>query len=117
MGDEYMKIGDFYTHFKEGTEYYFYGIALPKIEYTSITNLHLKEINLAFDAHTPKGEEVRRVQLYCINGIMLIDRETPHVVYQSEHNYDTDDVWVREVDDFFGYKVINGIYIKRFTRK
>lgn len=108
-----MRQGDYYLHFK-GNEYYFCGVALPLSEFTGKKS-ELMKINLAYDAHTPDGEEIIRVQLFVYHGMMLIDRETPHVVYQAQKDYDTDKVWVREVDDFFGYKDDNGKLIKRFT--
>lgn len=111
-----MKHGDFYQHFK-GTEYFFCGIALPISEFTGKKTL-LEETQMALDAHTPHGEEVQEVKLFDCNGIMLIDRDTPHVIYQSEKDYDTDRVWAREVNDFFGFKsFVDGSFIKRFSKK
>ena len=110
-----MKNGDLYRHFRTGNEYYFIGIAQPLNEFAG-RKIELNEINLAYDAHTPKNEDVRRVQLYNHKGLMLIDRENPHVVYQSEHDYNTDKVWVREVEEFFDFKEENGIWEKRFKR-
>jgi hypothetical protein len=55
--------------------------------------------------------------LYAIDGVTFIDSDVPHVIYQSEEDYNTYAVWAREVDDFFGYKQDNGKYIKRFALK
>lgn len=115
-----MKNGDFYYHFKQGNEYFFDCIALPLNEFRGNRSL-LEKSNLAFDAHTPDGEEPRRVQLYWYQGVTFIDRDVAHVVYQAEKDYDTDNVWVRKPDDFFGYvknpKDPNGDWIKRFEKR
>ncbi len=108
-----MKNGDFYLHFKQN-EYFYCGIALPLSEYAG-SKAELKEINLAYDAHTPDGQEVSHVQLFNHDGIMLIDRETPHVIYQSKVDYDTEKVWAREVENFFGYKEQENKLVKRYT--
>ncbi|MCU5742856.1 hypothetical protein OCC47_16145 [Bacillus cereus] len=99
-----MKYGDLYTHYKQ-KEYFFISIALPLNEYRGCLS-ELRTINLAYDAHTPEGEEPWRVQLYAYKGITFINKDAPHVIYQSEDDYETDKVWAREVDEFFGMKNI-----------
>ena len=108
-----MKNGDFYKHWKKGNEYFFCGIALPLNEYRGKKD-RLEELDDAQDAHTPENEEIQTIKLYMVDGIMLIDRETPHVIYQAEKDYETNKVWAREVDDFFGYKNDNGTLKKKF---
>lgn len=101
-------------HFKQ-KEYYYCGIALPLSEFIGRKE-ELTKFIFAYDANTPDGEEVARFQLYVHKGIMLVDKETPHVVYQSEVDYNSEKVWIREVEDFFGYKQKeNGELVKRFT--
>mgnify|MGYP001125179291 CR=1 FL=1 len=111
-----MRKGDVYVHFKGG-EYLFDGIALPITEF--VGNKHeLKPVCIAHDAHTPKGENIKQVQLYEFNGLMLVDRETAHVVYQVKIGNKKDNFWIREIDDFFGYKEVEkDEYIKRFTKQ
>ncbi|MEH6949155.1 hypothetical protein V7068_19210 [Bacillus sp. JJ634] len=106
-----MKRGDFYRHLN-GEEYYFCCIALPINE----TTLHLTSNQKACDAHTPTGEEIQMIDLYHANGVTFINRDEPHVIYQSEKDYDTNKVWARKVDNFFGYKIKElGQMEKRFT--
>lgn len=105
-----MKNGDFYNHYKN-VEYYFDCIALPlndrnkaKLEYIGTTRYH---------------EDTHDIDLYFHkeSGVTFIDADVPHVIYQSEKHYDTNFTYAREVDDFFGYKIEHGNYIKRFTLK
>jgi hypothetical protein len=97
-----MKYGDFYEHSKGGG-YFFKCIALPienrdKLELVGVARYH---------------ENDRDINLYqSENKVLFLDSELPHVIYQSESDYKTDKYWVREVDDFFGYKEDK---IKRFT--
>lgn len=110
-----MKQGDFYRHFRKNTEYCFCGIALPITEFAGKES-QLEKINPAQDADTPKGEPIREIQLYNFFGLMVIDSDVPHVIYQSEHDYNTDLVWGRKVDDFFGYKKVeDDSLVKRFV--
>lgn len=51
------------------------------------------------------------------HGVTFVDADLPYVIYQSKADYGIDKVWAREVDDFFGYKVDNGQYVKRFSSK
>lgn len=111
-----MKHGDFYQHFKGG-EYFFDSIALPL---SGVVNTRsLIKNGVALDAHTPENEEVQELQLYRTpEGLTLIASPYPHVIYQSEKDYDTEKVWARKVDDFFGIKEYgDGSYHKRFTLK
>lgn len=106
-----MKRGDFYRHLN-GEEYYFCCIALPIKD----TTLDLTSNQKAYDAQTPSDEEIRMIDLYHSNGVTLIDRDEPHVIYQSEKDYDTNKVWARKVDNFFGYTKEFGQMEKQFTR-
>ncbi|MFJ8528502.1 hypothetical protein [Bacillus sp. NPDC094106] len=110
-----MKNGDFYKHYKQ-KEYYFCSIALPLNEFTGRT-IELEANGIAQDAHTPNGEEIKEAQLYYHKGVTLIDREKPHVIYQAEVDYETNKVWAREVDEFFGMQELpSGELVKRFVK-
>lgn len=104
-----MKQGDLYNHFK-GTEYQFKCIALP------LNTVENKEV-LKFIGNVRYHEDDKDIKIYQHNGIWVADYELPLVIYQSELNYGTNEYWAREVDDFFGYKINNGKYIKRFILK
>lgn len=108
-----MKRGDLYHHFK-GNDYHFNGIATPLSEFTG-EQTELKEVTIAYDAHTPDGEEIREVQLYTYKGLWMVDRDVPHCMYErvSELNK----IWIRQPDDFFGYKEKEGQLIRRFTKQ
>jgi hypothetical protein len=107
-----MKYADKYRHFKGG-EYFFQGIALPLRE----NNLSQRTVKSMTSNGTVRyHENTHDMELYSIDGAMFIDSEYPHVIYQSEKDYDTDKCWAREVDDFFGYKNITGSHFqKKFT--
>lgn len=109
-----MQYGDIYTHFNQ-KHYRFIGIALPR----TLTTIPLSECQLAydaFDAHTPKGEVLKRDLVFEHKGILLTDKPVPHVIYQAL--YDNQEVWMREVDEFFGYKLQeNGEWVRRFTNR
>ncbi|MDX5853526.1 hypothetical protein SIM22_05185 [Bacillus cereus group sp. BfR-BA-01363] len=109
-----MKNGDLYKHYKQ-KEYCFRCIALPVSEFTG-DFVDLRENLFAQDAHTPDGEAIREVRLYFYKGVVFIDREKPHVIYQAEVDYGTDKIWAREVDEFFGMqKLPSGELVKRFV--
>jgi hypothetical protein len=118
-----MRNGDFYTHFKKGTEYFFDCIALPVGDV--INQRNLTKNGVALDAHTPDDvPEPQELQLFTsLEGVTFISAPDPHVIYQSEEDYNTDKVWARRVDDFFGYKVTTEPvthtqhFQKRFTLK
>jgi hypothetical protein len=107
-----MRYADKYKHCKGG-EYFFQGIAFPLRD----GNLSFKTVQSLDLLGTARyHENTHDVELYGLDGVMFIDSEYPHVIYQSEKDYDTDRVWAREVDDFFGYKLQeNGQLIKRFS--
>lgn len=108
-----MRNGDFYSHFKKGTEYYFDCIALPVDDV--LTQRNLTKNGVALDAHTPDNVEVQELQLFTSpEGVTFISAPDPHVIYQSEEDYNTDKVWARRVDDFFA--MANETQ-KRFTLK
>jgi hypothetical protein len=103
-----MKTGDFYNHYK-GTEYYFDCIALPLEDRKKVEPI------LTVRHH----ENTHDIQLYiCESGVTFIDSDVPHVIYQSEKDYNTNKVWAREVDDFFDTvtTIADGL-VKRFTLK
>ncbi|WP_176548365.1 hypothetical protein [Bacillus toyonensis] len=110
-----MKNGDVYIHYKL-KKYRFYSIALPLNEFTGfITDLTYGGI--AYDSHSPKYQKINYIQLYHYCGLTLIDKDTPHVIYQSEDDYNTDKIWAREVADFFGVVENNPCNLAmRFTR-
>lgn len=102
-----MRYGDKYKHCKGG-EYYFLGIALP------IKGSNLPETTLNRMSHGGSvryHENTHDIDLYFIDEIMFIDSDKPHVIYQSLKD---DKNWAREVDDYFGYKNIEGIMVKKF---
>lgn len=106
-----MKCGDFYRHYN-GEEYYFCCIALPIED----TTLNITSNQQAYDAHTSSDNEIQMIDLYHANGVTFIDRDEPHVIYQSEKDYDTNKVWAGKVDYFFDYIGESGQMEKRFTR-
>jgi hypothetical protein len=110
-----MRNGDFYQHYKN-KEYYFDCIALPVDSVTSRRML-IKD-GVALDAHTPDDvPEPQELQLFrTSDGIVFIAAPDPHVIYQSEEDYNTDKVWARRVDDFFG-NVEHLENVKRFELK
>lgn len=102
-----MKNGDYYTHYKGG-EYWFQCIALPLSEVQDKSQLQ--------QTGTARyHENDKDIDLYFSNGVWFVDDDVPQVIYQSEKDYNTDKVWAREVDDFFGYKSLIGLQVKRFT--
>jgi hypothetical protein len=108
-----MKNGDFYKHYKGG-EYFFDCIALP-LEVSPFSKIAKEEKHTQTARH---HENTQDLDLYLINGVTFIKSDVPHVIYQSEKDYNTNFVFAREVDDFFGYKhIIGSHYIKRFTLK
>ncbi|MFV0915268.1 DUF1653 domain-containing protein, partial [Enterococcus faecium] len=50
----------------------------------------------------PKGQGINKVQMFYHKGVTFIDKDKPHVIYQSEDDYNTENVWAREVENFFG---------------
>jgi len=106
-----MKLGDLYMHYKQ-KKYYYYGIVLPLKQFRGRMNT-VQATTLVYDAHTPEGKGIQQVQLYIHEGINFINRETPHVIYQSEDK----EFWAREVDDFFGIvNVTSQKVVKRFEK-
>lgn len=109
-----MKNGDFYTHYKGG-EYWFDCLALPLKD----RNLSTRVFNQTIITGTARyHENTHDLNLYLYDGITFIDYDLPCVIYQAEKDHDTEFVWAREIDDFFGYKIKDdGSYIKRFALK
>lgn len=108
-----MKTGDFYQHYKD-VEYYFCCIALPMKDESLSKYVIRNKIN---DQTARYHEDTHDLEMYVYEGITFIDSEVPHVIYQSEKDYDTDKVFAREVDDFFGVVNVDGEYKNRFTLK
>lgn len=108
------KHGDVYDHFKGG-EYFFDGIALPKDDLNIYFDVRR---GMQFEQLAKYHDGTRDVKLYTYGGVTFIDSNVPHVIYQAAADYDTDKVYAREVDDFFGYKIKeNGEAIQRFVRR
>lgn len=106
-----MKYGDEYLHFK-GNRYRFIGIALPMTDAMSEETIN----SMTYVGEARYHDNTRDVSLYVIDGAHFIKSDVPHVIYQSEKDYETDRVWAREVDDFFGYKLTpEGNFVKRFA--
>lgn len=105
-----MKLGDKYQHFK-GTEYTFRGIALPLNDLSN----RMKEL-LSYKGKVSYHENTYELDLYELDGVLFLNADIPHVIYQSEKDYSTNKYWAREVDDFFGYKEKDGKLMKRFTK-
>lgn len=108
-----MKRGDFYQHYKDA-EYYFDCIALP------MKDARLSKYvsrNKSEDASARHHEDTHDLALYVYEGITLIDSDVPHVIYQSEKDYDTVRVFAREVDAFFGMVDVDGEFKQRFVLK
>lgn len=105
-----MKRGDIYKHFR-GERYVFICIAIPmKDEFIRTTNLFP-----FFDARY--HEDKHNIELYTSSdGVVYINSEVPHVVYHSQKDSKMEKPWVREVDDYFGYKENkDGHLVKRFS--
>lgn len=108
-----MKYGDEYLHFKNN-RYRFLGIALPMRGHNF--SEETKRV-MAFEGTVKYHENTHDIKLYSIDGAYFIDADVPHVIYQSEKDYETDNAWAREVDDFFGYKLDpHGNFVRRFAR-
>lgn len=106
-----MKYGDKYTHFKGG-EYIFEGIALPlRTGNLSVTTVK----NMIYQGKVRYHENTHDIELYSLDGVLFIDSDIPHVIYQSIKSYGIS--WAREVNDFFGHKEENGRFIRRFVLK
>ena len=94
-----MKKGDFYNHYREGKEYYFDCIALPVEPWMKIKPSSVNPHGVA-----RYHEDTHDIELYVSGeGVTFIDSDVPHVIYQSEDDYNTEKVYAREVDDFFGW--------------
>lgn len=105
-----MKRGDIYNHFK-GEQYVFVCIAIPmKDELISTTHL-------AHFLDARYHENTHNIELYTSSdGVLFINSEVPHVVYHTQKDSKMEKPWVREVDDYFGYKENkDGHLVKRFT--
>lgn len=105
-----MNVSDKYVHFKGG-KYIFKCIAVPLIE------THILEMAPETSVHFAKHEgELKEVRLYDVMGITVVDWHEPLVIYQSTEDFYRLNYWARPVDDFFGYKEVNGSLVKRFTK-
>jgi hypothetical protein len=101
-----MKYGDEYFHFK-GSIYMFITIALPVKE----TNIDTWDRIVHGGTH---HETLETVTLYYSNGATYTPLDVPCVLYINPKDPDNT-IWVREVDDFFGCKEVDGEHVKRFT--
>lgn len=102
-----MKYGDFYKHYKGG-EYWFQCIALPMTDLES-------DRNIKWVGQARYHENDKDINLFFQNGVWFVDYDLPCVIYQAEKDRDTEFVWAREVDDFFGYKTEGTTLYKRFV--
>src|SRR5690606_13907658 len=108
-----MKYGDEDRHFK-GNKYLFLGIALPTNP-NELTPSTMKELSYA--GKVRYHENTHDLNIYTLHGIYFTESDVPHVIYQSEKDYETDNAWAREVDNFFGYKLDpHGNFVRRFAR-
>ncbi|PTY93007.1 hypothetical protein [Heyndrickxia sporothermodurans] len=108
-----MKYGDEYRHYKGG-HYRFLGIAFPvkSGELSAETQSYLTRTGTA-----RYHENTHDINLFMIDGAYFIDSDVPHVIYQSEKDYQSDHMWAREVDDFFGYILSpEGNFVRRFAK-
>lgn len=112
---EVMINGDLYTHYGNKKEYFFDAIALPIAEFWG-KRTELEDIGVALDARTPKGEPIQEIKLFYYKGVKFVEDKVPMAIYQSEDDYNTDKVWVRDVSEFFGYVKENGKLVKRFEK-
>lgn len=107
-----MKTGNEYLHYKDNT-YTFSGIALPLQEMNISVEVAKKVESKGVARH---HENTHDLELFAIDGILLIDSDLPYVIYQSEEQRGTDECWAREVDDFFGYVEKDDKFVPRFKR-
>lgn len=106
-----MKHGDKYIHFNGG-EYLFESIALPLKDDRIPEHIKREMVHIGTVRY---HENTHDVDLYMVNGVLYIESELPHVIYEAQYNT-VAKRWAREMDDFFGYKIKeNGEAIKRFT--
>jgi len=109
-----MKHGDYYHHYKD-VEYYFDCIAIP------LKDARLSKYVSRNKVKVPSAryhEDTHDLDLYVFEGITFINSDVPHVIYQSEKDYDTDRIYAREVDNFFGVVDVGyNEYEKRFALK
>lgn len=109
-----MKPADRYTHYK-GNLYYFSGIALPLMETTVESEIHTL---MTLVREVRYHENTHDLSLYMVDGILFIDADKPHVIYFPLKEAGEQQVWAREVDDFFGYTHnADGEFVKRFTKQ
>ncbi|MCA1066609.1 hypothetical protein QTG56_26120 (plasmid) [Rossellomorea sp. AcN35-11] len=100
-----MKRGDRYSHFK-GNDYAFMGIAIPLSDIPKEILGGMKKVSARYH------EDTHNVDLYMLEGLLVLDAELPHVIYWDREGKK----WAREVNDFFGYKhLVGSHYEKRFT--
>jgi hypothetical protein len=100
-----MKNGDFYKHFKGG-EYFFSCIALPLEGRTNVEEAGVARYH----------DNTYDINMYISDGVTFVDSDVPLVIYQSEQHYNSDFVFAREVDIFFGYKDKgSNVMVKSFT--
>lgn len=95
-----MKHGDFYKHL-DGQEYVFNCIALPFQD----PNLSKRDRERMLHTHDARlHDKVEWLNVYESGGATFIDSDVPHVLYQKKKDFedDTDFVYAREVDNFFG---------------
>ncbi|QST02386.1 hypothetical protein IMZ31_23335 (plasmid) [Pontibacillus sp. ALD_SL1] len=99
-----MRPGDRYLHFK-GDTYTFYGIT------QHIDQPHIDQ-NYQYYTTAIKEDTMEEVSVYkhkFHDSLLAASLEDPHVFYHKNR------FWLRQVDDFFGYKEVDGVLKRRFT--
>lgn len=107
-----MKNGDLYKHL-DGQEYVFNCIALPFKD----PDLSKRDKERMLHTHDARlHDKVEWLNVYQSGGATFIDSDVPHVLYQSKKDFedDTDFVYAREVDNFFGQENKGSGMFKRF---
>lgn len=98
-----MLRGDIYRHYGGG-KYVFHAIALP-------ISLLTESVTIDKDYKAYHTEEDIPIRVVESLGVTFVDWHGPLVIYES------DTIWARPVDMFFGHVALgNGVWSKRFTK-
>lgn len=114
-----MKKGQEYKHFKGG-QYIFLGITIPlKATECSFEKSHLKRVGRAM--HSESQESITLFDYFGLPesggaGLIFSDTDVPYVLYQNIKDVEGEKLWLRQVEDFFGYKEFgSGEMVRRFS--